>query len=212
MKNYQSIYYKNYYAKNEEGKYVEVDREVCFAPAEQTTKENPYKQRWFYDVEAEYAVRLDRNQVNEDTHRFNSSSLKKEERYKYRKFACIWKNTSNCDQNCNSCNRKNTSRTVELDKTWTGNSGEMESSFAPIDETQDIFGDIENKEFVAVLVEAYEGLSTEDQLLFNSLVERKAKKEIAKLLDITVDGVRYRELQLRKKLLSNKDLKEFLNK
>lgn len=212
MKNYQSIYYKDYYAQNEKGEYVKVDRKVCFAPAEPPTKENPYKQRWFYDEEAGYAVRLIRNQTNEDIHRFNSTSLKREERYEYRKFSCIWEKTKNCDQNCEQCNRKNKSRTVELDKTWTGDDDEMESSFTPIDKSQNVLKIIEDKELMAALLVAYDGLSSEDKLLFNFLINKEKKKVIAEKLNITVDGVRYRELQLRKKLLSHKNLKDVLEK
>ncbi|NLN65375.1 MAG: hypothetical protein GX144_08205, partial [Clostridiaceae bacterium] len=126
MKNYQKLFYKNYYAQNEKGEYIPVSRKVCFAPAEPPTEDNPYKQKWFYDPEAGYAVRLERNKENEDIHRLNDTSLKKEERYRDRKFSCVWKDTSNCNQDCIKCIRKNTCRTVELDKTWANeNSDEM---------------------------------------------------------------------------------------
>ena len=89
---------------------------------------------------------------------------------------------------------------------------EKDSFFTPADDSQDILNILEDKELRNVLQSAFESLSLEDQLLFNCLIEKKAKKVVAKLLGITVDGVRYRELQLRKKLLSNKDLKDFLEK
>ena len=213
MKNYQKVHYQKYYITDKNGDKIQVTREVCFAPAEQPTEDNPYKQRWFYDKEASYAVRLARTQANEDLHRFNSSYLKRVERYEYRKFSCVWENTKNCDQNCEQCNRKNTSRTVELDKNWRSNDDEIESSFTPIDESQDILAILEDKELMSALLVAYDTLSPEDKLLFNCLIERKTKKDIAKLLKLkSVDGVRYRELELRKKLLKNKDLKNLLDK
>ena len=49
MKNYQRINYRNYYAQDENGNYVEVDRKTCFASGQAPTEDNPYKQRWFYD-------------------------------------------------------------------------------------------------------------------------------------------------------------------
>ena len=88
----------------------------------------------------------------------------------------------------------------------------MDSFFTPVDDSQDILSILEDKELRSILQSAFESLSFEDQLLFNCLIEKKAKKVVAKLLGITVDGVRYRELQLRKKLLSNNNLKEFLEK
>ncbi len=88
----------------------------------------------------------------------------------------------------------------------------MDSFFTPADDSQDILNILEDKELRNILQSAFKSLSLEDQLLFNCLLERKAKKVIAELLNITVDGVRYRELQLRKKLLAHKDLKRFLEK
>lgn len=212
MKNYQKLYYKNYYAQNEKGEYVKVSRKVCFASPELPSEENPYKQRWFYDEEAGYAVRLSRSKANENIHRFNSTSLKRDERYRDGKFACVWKNTSNCSQNCVNCNRKNKSRTVELDKTWTASKDEMVSSFQPEDESQNIINIIENQELITALSSALNNLSSEDKELFSFLLNNEKKKVIAENLSITVDGVRYRELKLRKKLLSNKDLKNLLEK
>lgn len=212
MKNYQRVSYRNYYAQDENGKYVEVDRKTCFATAELPTEYNPYKQRWFYDEEAGYVVRLSRTKKSEDIHRFNSSSLKREERYRNRKFACIYKDTNKCSQECNRCEYKNTSRTVELDKNWSNDNDEMDSFFTPADDSQDILNILEDKELRNILQSAFKSLSLEDQLLFNCLLERKAKKVIAELLNVTVDGVRYKELQLRKKLLAHKDLKRFLEK
>lgn len=212
MKNYQRVNYRKYYAQDENGNYVEVDRKTCFASSEPPTEDNPYKQRWFYDEEAGYVVRLSRTKESEDIHRFNSSSLKREERYRNRKFACIYKDTNKCNQVCDRCEYKNTSRTVELDKNWSSDNDEMDSFFTPVDDSQDILSILEDKELGDILQSAFESLSFEDQLLFNCLIEKKAKKVVAKLLGITVDGVRYRELQLRKKLLSNKNLKDFLEK
>lgn len=211
MKNYQSLYFKNYYAQNEKGEYIPVDRKSCFAPAEPLTDDNPFKQRWFYDFEAGYAVRLERTQLSEKVHRSNDTSLKRDERYRNRRFSCVWKNTSNCDQNCNECNRKNTSRTVEIDKTWTsGGSDEMMSIFEPVDESHNIIEIIKNEEFVSILNSTLETLSPDDKKLFDFLLNNEKKKVIAESLNITVDGVRYRELQLRKKLLSDKQLKDLL--
>lgn len=212
MKNYQKLYYKNYYAQNEKGEYVKVSRKACFASPELPNEENPYKQRWFYDEEAGYVVRLARNKANENIHRFNSTSLKRDERYRDGKFDCVWKKTKNCDQNCEQCSRKNKSRTIELDKTWTSSNDEMVSSFEPEDESQNIINIIGNQELITALSSALNNLSPEDKELFNFLLNNEKKKVIAEKFNITVDGVRYRELQLRKKLLSNKDLKDFLEK
>ena len=49
MKNYQKLYYQHYYAQKPNGEYVAVRRRECFAPPEEPTAENPFRQRWFED-------------------------------------------------------------------------------------------------------------------------------------------------------------------
>ena len=214
MKNYQGVNYRKYYAQDENGNYVEVDRKSCFARGETPSTANPLKQRWFYDEEAGYVVRLSRTIESEDIHRFISSDLKKDERYRDERFKCVWKEkeTAKCDQDCAKCKRTNTSRTVELDRSCASDDGEMQSFFTPVDDSQDILNILEDKELIELLLPALESLSDEDKLLFSCLIEKKKKKVVAKLLNITVDGVRYRELRLRKKLLTYEDLKKFLEK
>lgn len=214
MKNYQRLTYQNYYAQDKNGQYIKVSRKACFSPAHPPTKTNPFKQRWFYDEEAGYAVRLDRTSANEDLHRFNSTSLKREERYRDRKSSCVWKDTANCDQNCDQCNRKNTRHTVELDRTWTSSGNdEMVSIFEPIDDTQNIINILEDQELLATLASALEKLSPDDVTLYHALSSKEKKKVIADILNLkSVDGVRYRELELRKKLLLDASLKNILGK
>ena len=81
MKNYQRFHYDNYFAQDDNGEYVPVTRKECFAPDELTAADTPYQQRWFYDLEAGYAVRLARGQASDDLSRRNKADLKKEERH-----------------------------------------------------------------------------------------------------------------------------------
>ena len=62
MLNYQKLYFQSYFKMLPNGTETEVTRRECFAPAEEPTPANPYKQRWWYDPEASYAIRLPRNQ------------------------------------------------------------------------------------------------------------------------------------------------------
>src|SRR5690625_7466520 len=103
MKNFKKIRYQKYYVTDENGKHTQVSREVCLEQPESPTKDNPYKQRWYYDIEAGYNVRLARTKANEDIHRYNVTSIKKEERYREKKFFCILKGKKKdkCDQNRN---------------------------------------------------------------------------------------------------------------
>jgi len=84
MRNYQKLHYDNYYLMNEDGTTVLCDRKTCFAPPEQLT-DTPYIQRWFYDPEAGYAVRLSRNAHCDAIGRRCMADLKKNERVQERR-------------------------------------------------------------------------------------------------------------------------------
>ena len=85
MKHYQKLYYKHFYAQDENGEYIPVSKKVCFAPAEEPDTTNPYKQRWFYDQEAGYAVRLARTSDGDKLGRRNAADLKAAERYEIKR-------------------------------------------------------------------------------------------------------------------------------
>ena len=88
---------------------------------EEPTAENPYKQRWYFDPEGGYIIRLLRNEQGEKLYRDNATSIRKEERHYARKYACIGKETGNCDGNCSNCQRNSTARTIDLDKPLASN-------------------------------------------------------------------------------------------
>lgn len=186
MKNYQSLYYKNYFAQNADGDYIPVNRKDCFAPGETPTPDNPFRQRWFYDPEAGYAVRLERNQCGEDTYLMNSASMKKGERQRVKRSEMIELDCPRYDE--------------------TGEEGYIELE----DETADVAKIIEDAESLATLIAAYKRLDPSDQLLFR-LMSTKAKKTVtAEKMGMTLDGVYYREKRLRKILCSDPTLKDVL--
>ena len=66
MLNYQKLHYDHYYVMNEIGETTACSRAECFAPATYLPQ-CPYRQRWFYDPEAGYAVRLPRNHKGDES-------------------------------------------------------------------------------------------------------------------------------------------------
>jgi hypothetical protein len=212
MKNYQRLYYSHYYAQDQNGENSTVSREVCFAKGEEPTENNPYKQRWFYDPEAGYAIRLARTEECDTLGKRNAADLKAEERYRERKFACIWKGTKNCEQKCDECTRKHTSRTVEMDRPQASdNDGDMESRFDPPDET-DTAAIIEKKEMHTLLLAVLDRLSPQELALWEFLKTGTKKQIIADSLGLTLGELRYREKQLRDKIRSDEALKSFFEK
>jgi len=181
MKNYQRLYYRHFYAQKPDGEYVPISRGECFAPATSPTAEDPYKQRWYYDPEAGYAVRLPRTQRGDEIGKRNAADLKAEERHQVRKFQCIWRGTDRCDQDCARCSRQHTSRTIELDKNWNNDpDGDMETRFDIADEAADIAACYEDEQRLAALISALDDLTEEDRkILQASYGHGKTVREIA---------------------------------
>lgn len=78
MRHYKKLSYSHYYKQFTSGEIIPVSRKVCFAPAEEPTTENPHSQRWFYDSEAGYAVRLARTRENEKLGKWNQSKAERD--------------------------------------------------------------------------------------------------------------------------------------
>ena len=178
MKAYQALHYRNYYAQDESGDYVLVTRKECFAPSEQHTEANPFKQRWFYDFEAGYAVRLSRDENGELIGKRNGADLKAKERQFTKDKECVLKDTNNCINNCELCNREHTSRLLALDEQWLDSSNST-SGITDTSNPADIFESLELRE---ELRKALSTLSTDEQKLiafaFSGLSERDSAKEL----------------------------------
>jgi len=79
MKNYQRLHYNDCRIQKGDDA-IPVSKQECFTPGEPSTPENPHKQKWYYDPESKFAVRMERNEKNEDLCRWNDSNLRKSER------------------------------------------------------------------------------------------------------------------------------------
>ena len=191
MKNYQKLYYQHYFKMLPNGTETEVTRRECFAPIEEPTPANPYKQRWWYDPEASYAIRLPRNQMGDDLGKRNAANLKAEERYQIQKA-----------EKCPG----------ELDKPiacgYAGNEVFIEAA----DETADILAILEEQERLFALISALDKLAPDDRKLWSCLVNKVKKQEIADRFDLTLDGVYYREKRLKSILRADATLKAFYEK
>jgi hypothetical protein len=210
MKNYQKLYYANYYEMTPDGDHIEVSRRACFAPPEDPTAENLFKQRWFYSPDQGIAIRLPRNELGDRTGKDNAADLRKMERDNARKTQCVWNGTKKCDQQCDYCTRK-VARTLELDKTYEGEDG-LVSRFEPADESADIEKILEDKERLSTLFAALERLSPDDRELWELMKVKAKKQDIADRFGLTLDGVRYREKRLTGILRSDGSLIAFFEK
>ena len=188
MRNYQKLYYQHYFQMFPNGTETEVTRRECFAPAEEPTPTNPYKQRWWYDPEASYAIRLPRNQMGDDLGKRNAADLKAEERYQIRKV-----------ENCPG----------ELDKPIAYGDDDNEIVKEVEDETADVIAIIEDQALLDALISVLDRLKPDDRELWELMKVKAKKQDIADCFHITLDGVYYREKRIKSILCSNETLKSF---
>ena len=183
MLNYQKLHYDHYYVMNEIGETTACSRAECFAP-ETYLPQCPYRQRWFYDPEAGYAVRLPRNQKGNELGLRNQADLKREERYASRRAG-----------------------QTSIDQPYSGEDGDSDHGMDFIDKTACVEQIVSDMDTLNRLVDILNQLPIADQELLRLLVAKTPKAKVASHFKITVDGVRYRELQLRKKLRNHPDFK-----
>ena len=188
MRNYQKLYYQHYFKMFPNGTETEVTRRECFAPAEDPSPANPYKQRWWYDPEASYAIRLPRTQMGEMLGKRNAANLKAEERYQARKA-----------EKCPG----------ELDKPIACGDDGNTVFLEVVDETADVLAILEDRERLSALISALNKLAPDDRELWDCLVNNVKKQDIADRFKLTLDGVYYREKRIKSILCSNETLKSF---
>ena len=191
MKNYQRLYYQHYFEILPNGTETEVTRRECFAPAEDPSPANPYKQRWWYDPEASYAIRLPRTKMGEMLGKRNAANLKAEERYQARKA-----------EKCPG----------ELDKPIACGDDGNTVFLEVVDETVDVLAILEDREQLSALISALNKLAPDDRELWNCLVNKVKKQDIADRFNLTLDGVYYREKRLKSILRADATLKTFYAK
>ncbi|WP_061213451.1 sigma-70 RNA polymerase sigma factor region 4 domain-containing protein [Syntrophomonas wolfei] len=166
-----------YYTLSDDGKtHTEVSRFVCLARTEEP--ENPFQQRCYVDEESGLVVRLPCNQIGEDLARDNMRSIWREQKYQERKFQCVWKGTSKCDQKCETC-KSRTSRTVELDKPLGNDSDGSDTFYEPSDPT-DITEILEQKAVLDTLHAALATLTQGDlELIKDRVILEQTVRELA---------------------------------
>ncbi len=197
---------KYYALKN--GEYTEVSKDECLAENETYGTISDFRQRWY--IEAGICVRLPRSQEGENIFLTHMRDKQREEKYQQRKIQCVWKNTKNCDQNCVCCNRRNTSRTVELDMNFRQGNENNKALFEPVDDF-DIASFLEDKALLDTLYSALAALTSEEQSLIKDIFwQGKSERQIAPELGLkepkSVNKRKHRILEI---LRQNEDLKNF---
>lgn len=233
MKNYQKLHYEEYRIMLSDGSSIQTTRRECFAPAEPATMDNPYPQRWFYSPDGQLAIRLPRNELGEQYGKDNAAELKAEERSTERKNLCIGQtshascsvtcadcpfnaycdskyragNGVGCKRKCDCCSSY-VRRTLDLDKPLGFNDDGTEVRFDLAYDSADVGAAYETNERDALIAAVIAALDPVDRELWYCLVAQLKKAEIAQRLQLTVDGVYYRQKRLERLLRENDTLKK----
>ena len=88
----------------------------------------------------------------------------------------------------------------------------MESRFDVADDDADLGSIMEDRELLSILINVLDKLLPEDRVLWQCMVRGEKKQDIADKLNLTIDGVYYREKRLRGILRSNPALRSFFAK
>lgn len=202
MQNYQKLYFNRYYIMAENGESVECTRRECFAPAEEPTADNPFKQRWYYSpdpqrkpgkpdergrFDREMAIRLPRNAKGEELHKMNAADLKAEERY---------------------AQRFTKRGFIEIDKTTKNEDGEDISFDIPDDADSPAEILIKQETHTAIRI-AIDALTPDERHLWNDLLSEKTKAKIAEECGLSEGAIRKRVKKLAATLRENPGLKNY---
>ena len=212
----------SYYILSEDGtQKTKVTRAECLARTDEPGIELP--QRWYVDEEAGLVVRLPRNQEGENIARENMQFIWREAKRIERNCACVLKNTDKCEGwkpdtegflKCDCCQRRNRSRTVELDMHFQlANSGDGDGPEARFElaDPIDIQSVIEDQALLDTLYAALATLAKEDLDLIKDIFwSGKTERELAPLLGLKEPkSVNKRKHKILEILRTNPALKGF---
>ena len=221
MKNYQKYCYSNYQVMAPDGECTKVTRTECFATPTPPTADNPYPQRWYYDPESGLVIRLPRNMMGSVLARRNAADLRTEERQRKRQYSCAGRSGEvQCSMRCSKCPMN-----VNCVLTHRATDGvkcrkKCEICFQPVGRYLGLINKprqynpaIEvDKALLKALFSALDRITPEYRELWDCLTSKTKKRDIAKRLHITIDGVRYREQKLFDQIRADEGLKNFFSK
>jgi hypothetical protein len=207
--------YAHYYAQNNTGEWVEVDRPTCVSYDPATSFIGKHPQRWYCDFEADYIVRLSRDKAGERLYNAVRYMRRKAKLAYAEQNGCVGKDCPTCkgweevvdgETKCENCAERVIF--VELDKDHTNDDGVM-ASHPELDSGIDIVRESETSYLLETLNTVLKAFTGEERKLWKCLAADMKKKDIALLFGWTEDKFRYRQSLLFDKLRSNKRLKYF---
>ena len=213
----QKINYALFFMYDEEGNYIPTSRKECFAPGERPTADNPFWQRLFYSPCEDwlykpgaiggYAIRLPRNELGDEHGKCNMANLTKEMRDFLRRGQCLWRvfGCTKTKEECAVCWKRKPYMT-DVDKPLSDDEGSDSIKDYIRDRAVDVEAALEYRELIAA---SRARLSPDELQLIEFWRDKTKKQVIADCFGLTLDGVYYRERQLRNKLGADEVLRDY---
>jgi hypothetical protein len=207
--------YKNYYAQNSNGEWVEVDRLICVSYDPATAFTGKYPQRWYCDFESEYIVRLSRDKAGEQLYNAVKYLRRKDKKLYAEQLGCVgedcpkckgWEEVVDGEIICERCPKRVVF--VALDKEHED--GDIVSRLE-IDSGANVSSQVESRYLLELLHKVLEAEFTSDERkLWRCLAVEMKKKDIALLFGWTLKKLEYRQQLLFDKLRTNERLRKFV--
>ncbi len=228
MLNRQKLFYDEYRILLEDGTEIKVTKAECFAPGEKPTKDNPYKQRWYYSPDQKVAIRLPRTKEGERRYLDNDAELKSIERDLAHQKECVGrffkklcpincdncplkdscnlpcrsKNGYGCEKKCADCSSR-ISLFIPLDKP-IGTNDNGESIYPDYGSGEDVEADYiqreENREYLDLVEEMKKSLDDDEMRLYKCFDNKMSAEDIMAEFNFETDY----EFKQHKKALMEK--------
>lgn len=206
--------FKNYFAPDDKGGYKEVRRGECFTyDADSFT--GKYPQRWYWDAESSFVIRLERNDRGEKIYNEARAERRRQQKAALEQSGCVCKECLECkgwdvtvsnESKCDSCVKHITF--ISLDEDIDVEDGNKVVRVELSADT-DVHQEIESSFLLDTLHKELQGFTSDERDLWKRLVAGDSKKTIAARFGWTLDKLSYRQLKLFSKIRLNSVLKSF---
>ncbi|MCL2053355.1 MAG: hypothetical protein FWG90_02785 [Oscillospiraceae bacterium] len=213
--NFMKHNFSNYYAPDGKGGYKEVTRGVCFAYDKESSFSGKYPQRWYWDVQNSFAIRLERNEKGKRIYNEARAERRRAAKDYLEMYGCVRKECMTCkgydevvrgESKCDSC--ANHVTFIVLDEELDNSDGAKGVPFE-IRANVDVEQQVETSFLLETLHEVLQTLDRDEQELWRFLVADTKKKVIAAHFGWTLDKLSCQQLRLYTKLRTNRALRNF---
>jgi hypothetical protein len=216
-KNFMKHDFKNYYAPDGKGDYKKVSRTKC-VEYDKDSFAGSYPQRWYWDTECGFVIRLERNAYGERIYNEARSERRRQQKAALEQSGCVFKECLDCkgwdkpvgdETQCDNCTKHITF--ISLDEELDTESGDK-SVRLELNADTDVHRQAESSYLLELLHYELATFSNEERELWEFMVAGTPKGNVAKHFGWTLDKLSYRQLKLRTKIRSNPALSNFFEK